>query len=147
MMIVLNPDRTDIITDQLVELWKQSVKVSHLFLTIEDIERLTPFVKIGISSIEMLAVKYDGNIPIAFIGIDGNKIEMLFVSADYFGNGIGKELIKYAIDNHNTQYVDVNEQNPAAVGFYEHLGFKTFQRNEFDDQGNPFPILKMIRQL
>lgn len=147
MMIVLNPDRTDIITDQLVELWKQSVKVSHLFLTIEDIERLTPFVKIGISSIEMLAVKYDGNIPIAFIGIDGNKIEMLFVSADYFGNGIGKELIKYAIDNHNTQYVDVNEQNPAAVGFYEHLRFKTFQRSEFDDQGNPFPILKMIRQL
>jgi len=147
MMMFLNiQNRTDILINQLVALWKQSVKVSHHFLTSEDIERLTPFVKIGVSSIETLVVKYDADIPIAFMGIDGNKIEMLFVSADYFGKGIGKELVAYAIENHNAQYVDVNEQNPAAVGFYKHIGFTTFERTELDEQGNPFPILKMILQ-
>lgn len=39
--------------------------------------------------------------------------------------------------------MDVNEQNPQAVGFYKHMGFDTFKRSEFDEQGNPFPILHM----
>lgn len=142
-MIICNPDRTDLLIDQLVALWNESVRASHNFLTSEDVEKLTPFVKIGLSSIETLVVKYDIDMPIAFMGIDGRKIEMLFVLPNYLGNGIGKELVAYAIENYNVKYVDVNEQNPAAVGFYKHLGFATFERTELDEQGNPFPILKM----
>lgn len=41
--------------------------------------------------------------------------------------------------------VDVNEQNPSAVRFYERMGFRTFRRDSTDDQGNPFPILRMKR--
>lgn len=43
----------------------------------------------------------------------------------------------------NVEYVDVNEQNPDAVKFYERMGFRTFHRDASDDQGNPFPILRM----
>ena len=43
----------------------------------------------------------------------------------------------------NVEYVDVNEQNPDAVKFYERMGFRTFHRDATDDQGNPFPILRM----
>ncbi len=77
------------------------------------------------------------------MGIHDSKIEMLFVSNDSRGNGIGKKLIEYAIEVLNVNYVDVNEQNPQAVGFYKHMGFDTFKRSEFDEQGNPFPILHM----
>ena len=35
----------------------------------------------------------------------------------------------------------VNEQNPQAVGFYEHMGFKTYKRTDFDEEGNPYPLL------
>jgi putative acetyltransferase len=63
---------------------------------------------------------------------------MLFVDANQRGNGIGKALITYGIDN-----LDINEQNPGARGFYEHMGFKAVERSEFDDQGNPYPILVM----
>ena len=79
----------------------------------------------------------------AFIGIQGNKIEMLFVSPAHFGEGIGKHLVNTAIQKYKTTLVDVNEQNPKATGFYKHLGFKTFRRDDTDDQGNPFPILRM----
>ena len=68
---------------------------------------------------------------------------MLFVSNDSRGYGIGKKLVDYAIKVLNVNYVDVNEQNPQAVGFYEHMGFQTFKKSEFDEQGNPFPILHM----
>jgi putative acetyltransferase len=42
--------------------------------------------------------------------------------------------------------VDVNEQNPAARGFYEALGFVVVGRSPLDDGGRPFPILHMRRQ-
>ena len=41
----------------------------------------------------------------------------------------------------------VNEQNPQAVGFYEHLGFQTYKRTECDEEGNPYPLLYMKRNI
>lgn len=40
----------------------------------------------------------------------------------------------------------VNEQNPAAVAFYETRGFRTVERLETDDQGEPYPLLRMELQ-
>ena len=54
-------------------------------------------------------------------------------------------LIQKAFSELDVQYVDVNEQNPSAVRFYERMGFRTFSRDSTDDQGNPFPILRMKR--
>ena len=39
--------------------------------------------------------------------------------------------------------VAVNEQNPLAKGFYEHMGFEVYKRTECDEQGNPYPLLYM----
>ncbi len=39
--------------------------------------------------------------------------------------------------------VDVNEQNPQAVGFYEHMGFRLVSKSELDGEGKPYPILHM----
>lgn len=35
------------------------------------------------------------------------------------------------------------EQNPPALGFYEHLGFQVNDRSERDEQVQPWPILHM----
>ena len=32
-----------------------------------------------------------------------------------------------------TDELTVNEQNPDAVGFYEHMGFRTYARSERDE--------------
>lgn len=39
--------------------------------------------------------------------------------------------------------VDVNEQNPQAIGFYEKMGFKPIGRSEKDGSGKPYPIIHM----
>ena len=31
----------------------------------------------------------------------------------------------------------------STVGFYEHLGFKTYKRTDHDEEGNPYPLLYM----
>lgn len=47
----------------------------------------------------------------------------------------------------SNQEVTVNEQKPQAVGFYEHLGFQTYKRTECDEEGNPYPLLYMKRNI
>ena len=81
--------------------------------------------------------------PVAFKGIDSNRLEMLFLSPEVRGKGLGKQLLQYGIETYNIQELTVNEQNPQAVGFYEHMGFQTYKRTEYDEEGNPYPLLYM----
>ena len=144
--LVAPADRTVSLVEELVKLWEASVRATHHFLTEKDILHLTPFVEEAVRGIETLLVMYLGNRPIGFLGLSDLKIEMLFVAPDYFGNGLGRQLVEMAIEKYHVHYVDVNEQNPRAEGFYRHIGFRTFARTETDEQGNPFPILKMKLQ-
>lgn len=73
---------------------------------------------------------------------DGN-IEMLFISPDVRGNGIGAKLVAHAIKAQGALKVDVNEQNQQALGFYQHLGFKVTGRSPVDGQGKPYPLLHL----
>ena len=52
-------------------------------------------------------------------------------------------LVQHGIKNFSAEEVTVNEQNPKAKGFYEHLGFKTYKASATDEQGNPYPIAWM----
>ena len=81
--------------------------------------------------------------PIAFMGTEENRLEMLLLAPSERGKGLGKQLIQYGVQNYGIQEVTVNEQNPQAVGFYQHLGFETYKRTECDEEGNPYPLLYM----
>ena len=137
--------RTPELVAQLLDIWEASVRTSHHFLTENDIRSLLPQAEDAIRRIETLWVACDGDARIGFMGVQSGKIEMLFLRPDYFRKGIGSALIRKAFSELGARYVDVNEQNPAAVKFYERMGFRTFRRDSTDDQGNPFPILRMKR--
>ena len=77
------------------------------------------------------------------MGIEGPKLEMLFIKNSERRKGLGRQLLNYGIKNYNINELAVNEQNPNAKEFYEHLGFKVYKRTELDEQGNPYPILYM----
>jgi len=131
---------------EMLGIWESSVRASHHFLTDGDILRLVPQVEEALRQIETLWGVKDARCPIGFMGVQERKIEMLFLHPDYFRKGIGRMLVQKAFDEQDVQYVDVNEQNPSAVKFYERMGFRVFRRDSIDDQGNPFPILRMERR-
>jgi ribosomal protein S18 acetylase RimI-like enzyme len=58
---------------------------------------------------------------------------------------IGRRLLEYGAEHYGIREVTVNEQNPQAVGFYEHMGFVTYKRTDRDEQGGPYPLLYMRR--
>ena len=68
---------------------------------------------------------------------------MLFIAPEERGKGLGKRLIQYGIENYAVERLAVNEQNPQAKGFYEHMGFQVYKRTDLDKQGNPYPLLYM----
>ena len=78
-----------------------------------------------------------------FLGADGEKLEMLFLSPERRGQGLGRQLLTYGVERWGVRRLDVNEQNPRAREFYEHMGFRVTGRWETDGQGRPYPILSM----
>ena len=109
--------------EALVELWERAVRATHTFLT-------------------------DGDVPIGFMGLADDDVAALFLEPARRGQGGGRQLVAHAQALRGGELtVDVNEQNPAARGFYEALGFRVVGRSPLDDGGRPFPLLHMRRPL
>ena len=144
MMIYEVKDRLQELINELLKIWEDSVKATHLFLSNEEIENIKKYVPLALKEVQHLIVmNNEKNIPIAFMGINGEKLEMLFIKNSERGKGLGKKLLLYGIENYNVRELTVNEQNPNAKEFYEHIGFKIYRKSELDEQGNPYPILYM----
>lgn len=137
-------ERPDPLIEKLTALWEENVRKTHTFLSEAEILKIRSYVPYALSSVPHLLIAEEiPDQPLAFFGMDGSMLEMLFVQVDQRGKGIGKSLLSYALAHYPLQEVTVNEQNPAAIVFYEHLGFTAYKRSETDQQGGPYPILYM----
>jgi len=129
---------------ELIAVWESSIRATHSFLSEEDIAFLKPLIlEQYLDAVDLRIVKDEFDNVIGFIGVAEQNVEMLFVSAEHRHKGIGALLLKNAIRNQAAKKVDVNEQNPDAVGFYKALGFDVIARSPLDGQGKPFPLLHM----
>lgn len=139
-------ERTSELISQLTNVWEQSVKATHLFLSESEIAEIKPYIPMALQELPHLIVaENEDGIPVGFMGVENRKIEMLFISPEFRGKGIGKEFIQHGIETFSINEVTVNEQNPQAIGFYEHMGFAVYERTDLDEQGRPYPLLYMKR--
>lgn len=129
---------------ELTELWERSVRASHSFLSEEDIAELRVAVREkALPALELYIAVDDAGATLGFMGMAGNSVEALFVDAPFFGRGAGAALLDHARAMHETLKVEVNEQNPRAVAFYEKYGFRRTGRSQTDSEGRPFPLLHL----
>jgi putative acetyltransferase len=129
---------------EIVALWEASVRHTHHFLSEADIQFFKPLIlNEFLAMVELFATKNKAGAITGFIGIAHGKVEMLFVHPQAAGKGIGRQLLQFAINEKQVWKVDVNEQNPQAVGFYRHMGFHVVTRTDVDGMGKPFPLLQM----
>ena len=147
MKIIEITDRNPLLIEQLLGVWESSVKATHLFLSENEINGIKKYVPQALTEIPHLIIAENENqVPLGFMGIVEQHLEMLFISHEERGKGIGKELLQYGMEKYSINDLAVNEQNPLAKGFYEHMGFKVYKRTDNDEQGNPYPLLYMSRQ-
>ncbi|WP_281559322.1 acetyltransferase [Thalassomonas sp. RHCl1] len=129
---------------ELVDLWEASVRATHDFLSEADIQFLKPLILNDyLDAVTLRCIKDGSNTILGFLGVAEGNIEMLFVLPANRGQGVGKTLTRYAIEELAATKVDVNEQNPQALAFYQKLGFKVTGRSPLDGQGKPFPLLHL----
>ena len=146
MKIYAVEERTNALLDQLTRVWEQSVKATHLFLSAAEIAEIKPYLpKVLLEIPSLIIAENEDGFPVGFMGIEYRKLEMLFISPAERGKGIGKRFIQYAVEMFSINEVTVNEQNPQAIGFYEHMGFVGYKRTDLDEQGRAYPLLYMKR--
>ena len=135
-------NRTPQLIAELLEVWEASVRATHLFLSDAEVKSIKEYVPQALENVEHLIIA-EAEKPAAFMGTQNGRLEMLFIAPEDRGKGIGKQLLQYGVQNYGITEVTVNEQNSQAVGFYEHMGFKTYKRTDLDEEGNPYPLLYM----
>ena len=129
---------------QLTAVWEDSVRATHLFLSEGEIQRIRGYVPQALAGVAHLVIaEREPGSPAAFMGVENGRLEMLFLVSQARGKGLGKDMLRFGMERYGIRELTVNEQNPQAVGFYEHLGFETYKRTELDEEGNPYPLLYM----
>lgn len=129
--------------EQMIDVWERSVRATHDFVTPDDFDYFKHIVKdIDFHLFSVYCLRSASRV-VGFTGVVDKTIEMLFIDPDFFGQGLGKKLVKFALEDLGAEKVDVNEQNIRSVKFYSKFGFVTYERTDKDPQGKDYPILKM----
>jgi putative acetyltransferase len=131
--------------DVLFDIWLRSVEATHAFVSDGDIQAFKPLVRDYLASNETefwVLCDDDGSI-MGFMGMAGPRMESLFLAPEFHRRGGGRRLVEHARATRGELTVDVNEQNSAAVAFYQACGFAVESRSELDETGRPYPLLHM----
>lgn len=144
MQIIEVQERNPLLLQQLLAVWEKSVRATHLFLSDSEINKIKEYVPQALKEIEHLIIaENQKGVPVAFMGTENQLLEMLFIDPDERGKGLGRKLLQLGITDYAVRELTVNEQNPQAKGFYEHMGFEVYKRTDTDEQGDSYPLLYM----
>ncbi|MBC9953808.1 GNAT family N-acetyltransferase [Leucobacter sp. cx-42] len=127
----------------LVAIWRSAVDATHEFLEPADRARIESKLTTDYFPAVTLTVAERGGVPVGFAGVVEDSLEMLFVADEVRGQGIGSALLTEVVEQQAVTRVDVNEQNPGALGFYLARGFAQTGRSELDGDGRPYPLLHL----
>lgn len=144
MRIYEAAERSEELVRELLGVWERSVRATHLFLSDGEVRSIREYVPQALlGAAHLLVAEDEAGAPAAFMGVEDGTLEMLFIDPEERGKGLGRRLLGLGIESYGVRRLAVNEQNPRAAGFYEHMGFEAYARSETDEQGNPYPILYM----
>lgn len=131
--------------DALFDVWLRSVRATHTFVSEADIQSFMPLVRDYLASngTEFWTLCDANGTVMGFMGVAGPKMEALFLAPEFLRRGGGRRLVEHARALRGGLTVDVNEQNTAAVAFYQACGFRIEGRSELDETGRPYPLLHM----
>jgi putative acetyltransferase len=131
--------------EHVIALWRAAVDATHDFLSREDRLAIEVEVRAFLPEASLWLAVDDNDHPLGFMLLDGGHMDALFVDPVVRGRGVGAELVRHALQLHPKLTTEVNEQNEQAVGFYERMGFGCIGRTAFDNQGRPYPLIRLQR--
>lgn len=129
---------------RLLQVWEAAVRATHHFLAEDDIQFYRRMLaEQYFDLVRLTCLRDERGRVLGFCGTAEDRLEMLFVDPAQHGHGLGKALLRYAIEHDGVRLVDVNEQNPGALAFYLAQGFEQIGRSALDGADRPFPLLHL----
>lgn len=97
-------ERDPQILAELLKVWEASVRETHLFLSEEEVNKIKTYVPQALSGVEHLIVAREESGEMAgFMGVEKKRLEMLFLSPEVRGKGLGRQLLQYGTANYDVQ--------------------------------------------
>ncbi|MGQ3675895.1 GNAT family N-acetyltransferase [Xanthobacter sp. TB0139] len=128
---------------RLLEIWHAASALGHPFLGAERLEAQKRLVgEVYLPQAETF-VAARGAVLLGFVGLLDAFIGGLFVDPSCYGQGIGAALVRHAQALKGGLSLNVYEANAGARAFYARLGFVETGRQDKDDEGLPFPVIRM----
>ncbi|MFR1811731.1 MAG: N-acetyltransferase [Terrisporobacter sp.] len=120
--------------DKVMDIWMKSTIKAHDFISKEYWQNNYNTVKEVYIPMSETFVYKDAQGIKGFISVINNEfIGALFVDIDFQGNGIGKQLIDYAVSKYGKLLLAVYKENKKSVEFYINRGFKIIEEQINDD--------------
>ena len=83
---------------------------------------------------------YNDGVVKGFVQVKEREVKKLFVEPVLQGNGIGAELLDYAIDQKNVNFLWVLEKNKRARAFYKRHGFVETNEKKYEEDTTEFLV-------
>lgn len=89
---------------------------------------------------------FDNGLLRGFVQINGTEICKLYVDPFFQNQGIGHELIEFAIQKRQADHLWALEKNTRAIAFYQNHGFRLTGEKKFED-GTTEYLVKLKRSI
>ena len=93
-------ERKDKLIAELTALWEASVRATHTFLTPEGIAEIRGFVPQAFRAVAHLIVAERWGRVLGFAGVEGERLEMLFLLPEWRGEGLGRALLRFVAETY-----------------------------------------------
>ena len=131
--------------DKVMDIWMKSTIKAHDFISKEYWQNNYNTVKEVYIPMSETFVYKDAQGIKGFISVINNEfIGALFVDIDFQGNGIGKQLIDYAVSKYGKLQLAVYKENKKSVEFYINRGFKIIEEQINDDSKHVEYIMEKL---
>ena len=119
-------------TEQVMKLWLSGNIEAHSFVPEKYWQSHFKEVQEALQQADVWVYDIDGNVH-GFIGLINEYIAGIFVDKNYRSIGIGTQLVNFVKEKYDTLSLNVYQENPRAVAFYQSKGFAVLSEGIDED--------------
>lgn len=108
-------ERKDKLIAELTAPWEASVRATHTFLMPEGIAEIRGFVPQAFRAVAHLVVAERWGRVLGFAGVEGERLEMLFLLPEWRGEGLGRALLRFVAETYGVNQGMVERSLPHNV--------------------------------
>ena len=129
-----------------VDVWEASIRDAHRLVSDAYLQFFKPLVRNELlAMVDVAGVRSSGGALVGFVAIAGTHVEALFVHPAWRRKGVGRRLVRHAVNAAGVLTVDLDDGNTPAIALFRTEAFAVEHRWSITSLGRTFPMIRMRR--